>query len=279
MQKVLVLGAEGMLGNYVFKYLKTLGDKFEVLFCPHMKNLTTIKGIDARWGHSLIKEILRNEFELVKDDVVVNCIGIINKNVETIGIYDTIVVNSLFPHILSKICKEYEYHFIHISTDCVFSGMKGNYSELDKHDATDIYGKTKSLGEPSDCTLIRTSIIGEEKRNKTSIIEWLKSKAGKSVDGYVNHKWNGITCLRLAQGISGIILENAYWQGVKHVHGQSVNKHLLCSMINKAYNLNLSIYHKETEICDRTLTSVRKEISLFIPDLYQDILKQKEFGL
>lgn len=221
-----------------------------------------------------------NDYGLKQDDVIINCIGIINKLVENEGVISTIKVNSIFPNLLERLCDIRQFRFIHISTDCVYKGDKGHYSESDLHDATDIYGKTKSLGEPMDCTVIRTSIIGEEKSNyKRSLLEWVKSNAGKTIDGYINHKWNGVTCLRLAQGIAGIIEEKKYWKGVKHVFGNTVNKYELCCMINDIYKLNIQIKMKDTDLCDRTLRSIRGDIPMYQPDLYTDIVAQKEFGI
>jgi dTDP-4-dehydrorhamnose reductase len=273
--KILVLGAEGMLGNYVYKYLKSKG----LNVAPSVRPTATVMGIDALDSHAWLLKSLFHGYELETGDVVINCIGVINKLVEKVGIENTIIINSLFPHTLDSICNSNGLHLLQISSDCVFSGLNGNYSESDPHDATDIYGKTKSLGEPANSTVIRTSIIGEEKVNKRSLLEWVKSNAGKEIDGYVNHRWNGVTCLRLAQVIGEIIEKDLYWEGVKHIYGDTVTKALLCCMISDIYGLDISIRHKETYICDRTLVSERKDVEFDRFRLYQDIKAQKEFGV
>lgn len=268
--RIIVLGVEGMLGNYVSKYLKF--KKYDVIFgSREFFDAAKING-------PVLKGILSNPF-FHQNDVVINCIGVINKRVESLGIRNTIQVNSVFPHLLNEACNHVGLRLIHITTDCVYSGKKGNYSENDPHDATDIYGKTKSLGEPELATVIRTSIIGEEVKNARSLIEWIKSNKGGTIDGYFHHKWNGVTCLRLAQEIEYIINEGKYWLGVKHFYGNTVNKYELCSMVNEIYKLGITINFKDTEIKNMKLTTVRSDVVLSKPNLYSDIELQKEFGL
>jgi dTDP-4-dehydrorhamnose reductase len=127
-----------------------------------------------------------------------------------------ISTNTIFPHKLAEFSKNNGNKMIHITTDCVFSGKKGNYTETDKHDAEDIYGISKSLGEPIDICIIRTSIIGEEFTGKKSLIEWIKSCKNGRIEGYGKFYWNGITCLELAKIILNIIKTNTYWYGVRH---------------------------------------------------------------
>lgn len=201
--------------------------------------------------------VTRNEFDAVTDDVktlqlyqydvVINCIGTIKSVVDSVGVVNTIKVNSLFPHTIANECKSYNTRLIHITTDCVFSGERGSYTENDLHDATDVYGKTKSLGEPETAMVIRTSIIGEEVA-KRSLIEWVKSKANTTVSGYTNHTWNGVTCLELAKFIEGCIKTDNYWTGVQHVFSpQDVTKLELVHMISDAFNLSVDTIPTETQ--------------------------------
>jgi dTDP-4-dehydrorhamnose reductase len=146
---------------------------------------------------------------------------------------------------------------IHITTDCVFSGKDGSYNELSEHDETNDYGMSKSLGELCNATIIRTSIIGEEVQNKRSLLEWVKSNKGKDINGFVNHFWNGVTCLELSNVIYKIINEKLYWNGVRHIFSpKSVSKFELVSMINEVYNLNIKINPFETENVDKTITTI-----------------------
>jgi dTDP-4-dehydrorhamnose reductase len=168
---------------------------------------------------------------------------------------------------------------IHITTDCVFSGKEGGYDEKSPHDCLDDYGKSKSIGENQDNTNIRTSIIGEELSNKKSLIEWVKSNANKSINGYSNHLWNGVTCLELCIFIDKIISDKLFWKGTKHIHSpNTVSKYELVTMINDIYNLNLSINKVETnENCFRNLSS--KYITNISKDIYTQIKEQKEYEI
>ena len=151
---------------------------------------------------------------------------------------------------------ENKFKFIHITTDCVYDGSKGKYSENDIHTTKNIYGITKSLGEPEEATIIRTSIIGEELTNKKSLIEWIKSNKNGEINGYINHYWNGVTCLTLANFIKNIIDNNNFWKGVKHVFSEDiVSKYDLCYYINEIYNLNIKI-NKYEDALSKNMTLI-----------------------
>ena len=245
--KIFVLGSTGMLGRYVSTYLS---EKNTVI------NLNRDE-LDAE--HVTEDDITTTLIEKGYDsgDVIVNCIGMIKPQVDKLGTVAAIKVNSLFPHYLSNVGEGLGAKVIHITTDCVWSGKDGNYTEDTPHDALDVYGKTKSLGEPENCTVIRTSIIGEEIANGRSLVEWIKSQKDKSANGFTNHKWNGVTCLELAKYIQNIIKNNTYWSGVRHIHSpSSVTKDILLAIINDRYNLNITINNTTAgTACDRTLDS------------------------
>jgi dTDP-4-dehydrorhamnose reductase len=223
--KIILFGSTGMLGNYVKSWLSR---KFEVV-CMLRKDFDIETG-DWNKLHDILKF-------LDIDDIIINCAGAIPQKECPIRKY--ICLNTLFPNKISEFSKN---KFIHISTDCVFSGKKGNYNEFDLHDAEDIYGISKSLGEPSDACIIRTSIIGEELHGKKSLIEWLKSCKNGIIEGYDKFYWNGITCLEVAKIIENIINNNSYWKGVRHFYSNTiVTKCELCSIINEIYQLHISI--------------------------------------
>ena len=142
-----------------------------------------------------------------------------------------------------------------------------------------MYGRTKSLGEPLTCSVFRTSIIGEEKGTKRSLVEWIKSNGGAQVNGFTNHLWNGLTCLQVAKCIEKMINENLFWQGVRHVHSPSpVNKLELVQLVSETYQLNLTVNPKETDQkCDRTLTTLYPIFD--IPELKTQVAEMKEFRL
>lgn len=268
--KFFVLGSTGMLGAYMSKYFSA---KYQV------ENINR-EQLDASSAYATHDYGALQFLPLKKNDIVINCIGMIKPQVDKYGIESAIRVNSMFPRTLSNACKLREATLIHITTDCVFSGKDGPYHEESPHDANDVYGKTKSLGEPENCMVIRTSIVGEEKTNKRSLVEWVKSNAGKKVNGYINHLWNGVTCLQLAKSIEDIMIRDVSWLGVRHVFTpQSMTKYYLVDQINQAYNLNMSVIPVTADVaCDRTMTSVY-EPRIKIPSIEQQIKEMKEFTL
>ena len=230
--KAIIFGKTGMLGNYVYKTLMT---DYEVISIDRAD--FDIECCDWNKLDDKIKIYSKN-------DVIINCIGSIPQRKPNIR--QLIIVNTIFPLKLNEIAKKYELKIIHITTDCVFSGKKGNYNENDIHDCEDNYGITKSLGENIEGCIIRTSIIGEEINNKLSLLEWVKGNKNKTITGYTNFYWNGVTCLTLSKIIKDIINNDKYWSGVKHVYSPNiVSKFELCNMINKIYELNINIVEVE----------------------------------
>lgn len=252
MKKIVVLGASGMLGSMVYKYL--LGVSFK-------RNYAVVGS--AR-DESLIPECgflfdPTNPFtwnNVPQADYYINCIGIINVHVMK-DIQKAIFVNSLYPHMLANKFED----VIHITTDCVFSGREGNYTEESPHDALYEYGKTKSLGEPKNCMVIRTSIIGPEIHNDSSLIAWVKKQAGKEINGYTNHYWNGITTLQYAKICEQIIECGLYKEDIYHIHSpNAVTKFDLVEMISKHYGIfdTMVIHPFETPAkVDRTMATVK----------------------
>jgi len=280
--KVYVLGSNGMLGKYVSTYLSKLysvinitRDKLDVESATEDEIKIFFK---RRWWDE-------QEFpgiSIEKGDVIVNCIGLIKPLIDSSNTAAAIKINSLFPYILSEIGERCSANVIHITTDCVWSGKEGNYNEDSPHDALDVYGKTKSLGEPGNCTVIRTSIIGEEVDNNRSLVEWIRSRKDKDANGFLNHIWNGVTCLELAKCIGQIIIHNSYWKGVRHIFSPtSVTKAILLKLINDIYNFNISINNIDAPVaCDRSLsTKFDRVIDYDILELEDQIKEMKDFKL
>jgi dTDP-4-dehydrorhamnose reductase len=263
--KVFIFGSNGMLGNYIKIQLSTL---FRVI--PLTRDDYDLSTLET---NSLEQLLLKKQ--LVNDDIIINCAGVIPQasKQRTLDSKLYFTINSLFPVILSHICDKYKCKMIHITTDCVFSGKDGNYNELSIHDETNDYGMSKSLGELCKATIIRTSIIGEELTNKRSLLEWVKSNKYKEINGYINHYWNGVTCLQLSKIISQLIQKKLYWEGTRHIFTpKSVTKYELVTMINEIYNLNITIIPFETEKIDKTLITIYETNNIFnIPDLKTQI--------
>lgn len=260
---ILLFGSSGMLGKYIYLFLC---NKFNVI----RSTRKDFNIIEKNWSHleKKIKDI----------DVIINCAGMIpqRKNTNT---REYIIVNTLFPIKLSELCFLKNKKFIHITTDCVFNGNKGDYTELDTHDSDNIYGITKSQGEPDNCCVIRTSIIGEELYNKKSLVEWLKSNKGKEINGYENHIWNGVTCLELSKIIENIIQNNIYWFGVRHIFSEKITKYRLSLMISDIYNLDLKVKKFHTpDSKNMSLCSIKPRL-FKIKNLEDQIKELKEFDI
>lgn len=248
MKFVLIFGANGMLGKYLLDKL----DMNEEL-CVVSITRDIYDALDD--SCEKLDGILRAYKNV--SATVINCIGIIPQKYNQIEQRVYIKVNTVFPINLSNICNKYSINMIHITTDCVFNGRSDiSYNESSKHTETNLYGVTKSLGEPENCCVIRTSIVGEEQQSKKSLLEWVKSQQNQTINGFVNHKWNGVTCLELAKIIDVIITNNSFWKGVRHIFSNEiVSKYELVCMINDIWDLNISVNKHETEIINKTLTT------------------------
>jgi len=259
--KIIVLGKNGMLGRYVYTYLK--------------KNFNTI---------GTTRQTLRAddnslyELDVKSGDVVINCIGRIPQRGNT-SQQQFSIINTAFPLKVQEFCYNREAKLIHPTSDCVFDGSEGSYTEVSDHTSLDDYGKSKSLGEPLNSTVIRTSILGEEINNKLSLLEWVKSNKNKKVNGFTNHYWNGITCLQFAKICEKIIKHDLFWCGVRHIYSpSSVSKYELVKMISKVYDLNIKVIPIETSsLCDRTLATIIPDIDFKISELMTQLKEQKEF--
>jgi dTDP-4-dehydrorhamnose reductase len=213
----------------------------------------------------------------VQPQVVVNCIGIVKQHPLTKDPLVSISVNALFPHRLAQICRAAGSRMIHISTDCVFSGRKGNYVESDVADAEDLYGRTKFLGEVSyeGCLTLRTSMIGRELETSHGLIEWFLSQEGKTVRGYTRAIFSGFTTNALAEIIAQIITEHPEMEGVWHVASEPISKFELLSLMKQVYGLDIQIEPDETVVVDRSLNADRfRQATGFVPPPWPDMIEQ-----
>jgi len=265
MVKVSVLGSTGMLGNSVLKELNKQ-KQFEV-FGSYRKNEFADK------INSFFFNALEKNFDNIPEcDYIINCIGII-KPYMLKDLTSNIYINSIFPHELSEWCKQRGIKLIHITTDCVFTGNRGFYTESDKHDCTDEYGKSKSLGEPLNCMTLRTSIIGEEIHSFSSLISWVKSQDNKTINGYTNHFWNGMTTNQFGKCCEKIMLEDLFKEGLYHIHSDDLSKFELVTLIKEVFGLNIEIEPKVVETsCNRSIRTI-KELNkkLNIPSIKEQL--------
>jgi dTDP-4-dehydrorhamnose reductase len=262
-QKILVLGVSGMLGHTLFAKLCQCGlfevrgtvRKLEPLarhFTPDLlANVQT--GTDADNFHSVIEAVA-----CFNPDQVINCIGIIKQLSTATQPISSITINALFPHRLASLCKASGARVIQISTDCVFDGMKGNYREEDPSNASDIYGRTKFLGELDypHCITLRTSMIGHEVGTRHGLIEWFLTQQGP-VRGFTRAIFSGLPTIELTRVIARHVIPNRHLRGLYHVSTTPLSKYDLLKMVAQTYGRQTEIAPWADFHADRSLDSSR----------------------
>ena len=264
--RVAVLGSTGMLGWAVVSFLK---QKHTVL-ASH-RDLSQAK----KKGHFFLDVSNSCDLSMIPDvDYVINCIGAISHNPNSSPeLYD--LINARFPWMLSNECAKRSIRLIHVTSDCVFSGKVGKYVETDVHDPVDLYGASKSAGEPRDCMVIRTSIIGEEHRGKFNLLEWFKNQQSKSVFGYTNHFCNGLTTRAYADMCDQIMSRDLYQRGTWHVFSETKSKFEMLVSFKQKYRLETNIVPTESPTwVDRTLDTVYPLQSRLSIVGYQEMIEQ-----
>ena len=243
--RVLVLGASGMLGNAVLKVMAeredwtiygTLRSPSETLQAA-VPTVKFLHGVNAEQPDSLVEA-----FSNSRPTIVINCIGLVKQLAGAEDPLEAIPINSLLPHRLAKLCELSDARFIHVSTDCVFSGRKGGYSETDLPDAEDIYGRTKLLGEvnyPNAITL-RTSIIGHELGSTHGLVDWFLSQQ-EHVKGFAGAIFSGLPTCELSRVIRNFVIPNRQIHGIYHVAAKPISKYDLLQLINLRYRKGLLI--------------------------------------
>ena len=198
----------------------------------------TIENIDVESIES-IESLVKK----IQPNVIVNAVGVIKQVKDSKDVIKTLNINSIFPHQLGQIAEKYNARLICISTDCVFNGKKGNYTEEDISDAEDLYGKSKNLGEVVDenCLTIRTSIIGRELQTEHSLVEWFLSNDGKKVKGFTNAIYSGFPTVYLAEILENLIVNFKNLTGLYHISSEPINKFELLQLIKKAYKVDIEI--------------------------------------
>jgi dTDP-4-dehydrorhamnose reductase len=267
LQEVVVLGATGMAGHMIIDYLESI-NKFHVIGIARHIDKRAKHVLDVRDFNALGKMLVE-----IKPKYVINCIGILNKSSES-NISDSILINSYLPHFLSELGNKIDFRLVHLSTDCVFSGKKGQYSEHSFCDGNNYYSKTKALGEVSndkDVT-IRTSIIGPE-LNKSGIglLHWFLNQSNE-VDGYANVFWSGVTTLELAKVIVEILDQNI--SGLLHFCPQTkISKYDLLHLISETFAKEIVINPNFQYKNDKSLISTRDDFIYSAPE-YRKMLDE-----
>lgn len=283
--KILILGVTGMLGNSMFRFLSQ-DSKFDVYATARnnsarsyfSKDLSDklITNVDVE-NHDSLVEV----FNKAKPEIVINCIGLVKQLADANDPLKALPINSLLPHRLANLCKLANSRLIHISTDCVFSGKKGNYKESDFPDCYDLYGHSKFLGEvdyPHAITL-RTSIIGHELAGNRSLINWFLSAEGQ-VKGFEKAIYSGFPTVELARIIRDFVLPNKELHGLYHVASKPVNKLELLKLVAEIYNKEIDIIPSDELVIDRSMDSTRfNEATGYNPPEWPELVKRMcEFG-
>jgi dTDP-4-dehydrorhamnose reductase len=278
MMRILVIGGTGMLGH---KLVQVLGAQFDVA--------TTIRGGSSEIQllgiydrHQLIDRVDLNDVESVRraisaanPDVVINAAGVVKQVPESADAVLMLKVNAIFPQRLAELSFEHGFRLITISTDCVFSGNRGSYSESDLPDARDLYGVSKLLGEVKydNCLTIRTSIIGRELTDSHGLVEWFLSNRGKTVDGYVNAIYSGFPTVVLADIISNLVREHPKLQGIYHVSSDPISKFELLRLLDQYYDGDVGVKPSDVPVIDRSLdSSAFRKKTAFLPLTWDEMI-------
>ena len=280
MPRILVIGGTGMLGH---KLVQQLSDRFDIY--------TTIRGDFStveRFGifdeaKTISQTRLEDECSVrhaigrSKPDVVINAAGIIKQLPASSDVIATLTINSILPRRLYQLSAEHGYRLILISTDCVFSGQKGNYTESDEPDAKDLYGRSKLLGEviADRCLTIRTSFIGRELETSHGLVEWFLSNRGKKVKGFARAIYSGFPTVVFADIMANLLVEHPDLDGLYHISSDPIDKCRLLSLVSREYKANIGLDPDESLVIDRSLDSTRfRTATGFAPPPWEEMVGQ-----
>lgn len=280
MTKLLIFGASGMLGNTLIRFFS---NKFEFMVFGTIRLSKDKQLFPTEIRDNLIEgvdinniEQLRSMFLEIKPDVVINCIGLIKQASDANDPLQAIFLNAYWPHILADFCRVINARLIQISTDCVFSGFKGNYVEGDFADADDLYGRTKFLGElnyPNTVTL-RTSIIGHELSGQKSLVNWFLSQTG-GVSGYRKAFFSGLPTVELATIIQDYVIPYPNISGLYHVSVEPISKFKLLQMIAHEYRHDIEIKPEDSVEINRSLDSSKFRLATgYLPKSWTQLIAE-----
>lgn len=288
-EKIIVLGASGMLGHKVFEILSKYKE-YDV-----SGSVISKKGfyncLPKKFDNKIFENVYADKIETieelikkVKPSVVINCIGIIKQNKDSKDYINSITINSLFPHLVAELCEKHNSRFITIATDCVFDGSEGNYHDDDLPTCHDVYGMTKFLGEVKDkknTLTLRTSIIGHELNSNISLLDWFLSQEN-IIKGYKKAVFSGFTTFEFAKLLAEKIIPNKKLFGLYQISVDPISKYDLLKIIADIYKKNIKITVDDKVKIDRSLNSdiLRKIINYQPPkwdklifEMYNDFLE------
>ena len=286
--KVMILGASGFIGH---KLLQELEGNLEVYGLLHYSK-SFYGDIPLLNGKNIFDELdvldysrVVKVFDLVQPDVIINCIGVTKRKINTKNILETIEINSLLPRRLAKWAKENKKKLIHFSTDCVFDGKIGNYNEKSLTTAEDMYGRTKALGEVEcgNTLVLRSSFIGLELFSKTELLEWFLSQENKAIKGFTRTMYSGVSTIYLAKTVKKIITNHKNLFGLYQLAPiNAISKYDLLCLAKKSFKVNIEIIPDDKQIHMPTLdaSKLREKIGFKVPNweaMMHDIAQEKSF--
>lgn len=266
MPRVLVLGGTGMLGHKVFQHAR---QRFPETWCT-IRGRRANSGLE-RIGLAIPADAVREHVDVtdwatvesvlrqLQPDVVINCVGIVKQREEAKAAVPSITINALLPHRVADALAAWNGRLVHVSTDCVFSGDRGHYTEADPADAKDLYGRSKLLGEVAagNAITLRTSMIGRELREHRSLLDWVLQQNGRTIMGYRRAWYSGLTTIELARVICRVIQDHAGLRGLYQVTSETITKYDLLNLIVDAFGLNTRVEPDDEFFCDRSLVGER----------------------
>jgi len=272
--KIIIIGSSGMLGHVVsYYFIKKYNDN--IILCSRSKTDIALFHKNFVEIKDYSKKELLNIIEQNRPCKIINCTAVTNYKDKDNKLN---FINSELPKLLSNIIesKNDGSQLIQISTNGVFSGERGDYTENDEPDAIDIYGKSKIIGEDINLKniIIRTSIIGPELKNKTGLFEWFLKQKG-TTNGYTEVKWNGVTTLECAKFIDWSIKKNL--NGLVHLFSNKISKFDLLNIVNKIYEKNIEIKPNNSIKLDQTIKTSRLDVNYIVPNLRDMLQEQKKF--
>ena len=273
--RILILGADGMIGHKIAQSL----EDFELILASR-KSISS-KSIGIIKGKMVLHNLITDSLDLLLDsttpDIIINCAGITSRRGVEDNIVNTGLLNSELPHKLDSWANLNSKKLIHFSTDCVFSGNRGNYLDNDFADADDIYGKSKAVGEvdsPNTLT-IRCSMIGRELYNFTELFEWLKKNKNKKIEGYSKVFYSGITTVRMGKILNQILKKNLNLSGIYNISSTPISKFDLLVKLSNAFNLNVDVKQNINNKSNKVLISEKfTEITGVYPPNWDDLISE-----
>jgi len=259
--KILILGATGMLGHRAATLLSERHEVVGTVRSPDplaeafAQKARLVSGVSVE-DFETVAHVMRDE----RPDAVVNCIGIVKQKPEAHEAVPSILANSLFPHQVAALCAQAGARFVHVSTDCVFTGARGGYVETDTPDAGDLYGRSKLLGEVTDVpgtVTVRTSIVGWEIRQPTGVLEWFANQRGSRIAGYTKAIFSGLATSDIVDVFERLCTEWRDVDGLWHVSTEPISKYDLLTSLRDALAWDIDIVPTDEPAIDRSLDSTR----------------------